>query len=127
MAPFTTTFTASGNDPDGIINKVTFNFGDSQVADITDAGVVGVATVSATTSHTYENAGSYQVSALMTDDLGAVSSQGSCTLTMNITAITPTASPTATIEPPGPGTAILGLGAVMGILTFIGGLLFFAL
>ena len=82
---------------------------------------------SATATHTYETAGSYQVSALMTDDLGGVSDQANCTQTITVNDLTPTASASPTLEPTGPGSAFLGIGAVVGILTVIGGLLFFAL
>src|SRR6185312_6530193 len=63
-APFVVTASAAGSaDPDGTIVSTTINFGD---------GSAPVSTVSA--SHIYNAAGSYTVTAIVTDNLGATAS-----------------------------------------------------
>jgi hypothetical protein len=151
-APYSLTFTAVGNDTDGTISKVTFNFGDGPVEDVTTAGGIGTDAVSSEISHTYNNAGTYQASAVLTDDDGAVSTTTSCTQTITVEAGAPTqpiggpnsgtdpntsaptqtptptlAGPSPTLEAAGPGDVFLGIGAVIGIITAIGGLMFFML
>ena len=133
QAPLPVTFTATGSDPDGTIEKITFNYGDGQVENITEG--LGEASVSSESAHTYTAAGTYVASAVLTDDLGATSSTGSCSVTITVQGgtgsaeqpgtTTPTATPT--IKPTGPGDIFLGLGAIVGIMTVVGGLLFFML
>lgn len=136
-APFSITFTANGTDSDGTITKVTFSFGDGQVDNVTQGGGIGTSTVNAGVSHTYQNAGSYTASAVITDNNGGVSS-GTCTQTITVnTAVagggssggTSTAEPTtiATLPDTGPGDTILAIGGIIGVLTAIGAVLFFAL
>lgn len=129
-APFTASFTTEGSDTDGTVDKITYNFGDGQVSDITDAGGVGTATVSAQTTHTYDNPGTFQVSSILTDDVGGVSAQNGCSQTITVLGNptpTPIASATPTLEPTGPGDTFIGIGAVVAVLTVIGTFLFFAL
>lgn len=144
-APYSITFTASGNDSDGTISKVTFNFGDSPVQDVTQGGGIGTNSVSVQKSHTYNNAGVYTTAATLTDNAGGVSSTGTCsqTITVNppvggsgisspsgtIAQITATPTPIVTqpLPPTGPGSKIIKIGGVAAILSIIGGLLFFAL
>ena len=71
-----TASTASSTDADGIIASSTINFGD------------GSATVSGTSAnHTYNSAGTYTVTATISDNLGA-SSQAKATVTVNAAANT---------------------------------------
>lgn len=130
-APFTASFTTEGSDTDGTVDKITYNFGDGQVSDITDAGGVGTATVSAQTTHTYNDPGTFQVSSILTDNAGGVSAQNGCTQTITVLGNpTPTlagASATPTLPPTGPGDTFIGIGAVVAVLTLIGSFLFFAL
>lgn len=142
-APLLVTFTANGNDPDGTVSKVTFNFGDGPVLDVTQAGGIGTGTVSAQTTHTYNTAGIYKASAIVTDNNGGISSANACTQTISVGGSVGAATPTATMVPaqattapvvpsptiasPGPGGKILGLGTIAAIFTILGGLLFFAL
>lgn len=130
-APFSVNVTTEGSDEDGTVNKITYNFGDGQVADITDAGGAGTATVSAQTSYTYNTPGTYQVTSVLTDDTGGISTTGNCTQTVSVIAEptpTPTgATPIPSMTPPGPGTTILGIGAIFAVITAIGSYLFFAL
>ena len=143
-APYAVTLSTSGSDPDGTVNKITFNFGDGQVSDVTQGGGIGTASISAQTVHTYQSGGTFQASAIYTDNQGGVSAQGSCTQTITVaaqlasnqgstttgttTAQQPTATPAPTALPStGPGNKFIGIGAVVSILTLIGGMLFFAL
>lgn len=72
-APFSITFAANGSDTDGTINKVTFNFGDGQQSDVTSSGGIGTASVNTQASHTYNNPGTYQATAILTDSSNGVS------------------------------------------------------
>lgn len=125
-APFALTFTANGTDVDGTISKVTFNFGDGQVSDVTTGGGIGTATANTAISHTYSTAGTFTASALLTDNNSGVSDSASCTKTVTVTA-SGSASVAPTIEPTGSFVETIGVAAV--IMTFIlgGGLLFFLL
>ncbi len=132
-APYSLTFTANGSDSNGTINKVTFNFGDGTVEDVTDAGGIGTSSVNAQMSHTYNNPGTFQASAILTDDLNAVSNSASCQQTVTVNA-SGSASPTATnptsapsIAPTGSTEVLMGLGALAFILMVGGSLLFFVL
>lgn len=127
-APYTTTFTAKGSDSDGTISKVSFNFGEGTVEDVTTGGGIGTATISASLAHTYNNGGEFTASAVLTDNNDGVSDSDSCTLTMTISGDQTDSSATVTPLPDtGPREAIVGVGAIGGILTVIGILLFFAL
>lgn len=130
-APFSVLLTAQGSDPDGIITKASFTFGDGQVQNITDALNTKSATVQ--TNHTFQTQGTYGTTVLFTDDRGGLSA--ACNQTINVASgsgvpATPTATliPTSapTIPPTGSLATALGIfGAVA--LTIIGGLLLLAL
>ena len=151
-APFAITFTAIGNDPDGTINKVTFNFGDGPVQDVTTAGGIGTKTVSSQVAHTYNNAGTFTASAILTDERGATSTPTGCTQTIVVgggstggvaggaetpSAATATPIPTATTIPSatpdvkatplGPGNTVLGVGVVGTMLSILGAVFFLML
>lgn len=87
-APYTINFTAIGNDPDGTITKVTFNWGDGPTQDITDTtsagGGIGTSSVNTQLVHIYNNAGTYTAKATLTDNNGGVSNGTSCTQTITI-------------------------------------------
>lgn len=137
QAPLDATFSVTGSDSDGTIEKITYNYGDGQVENVTEG--LGEATISSESAHTYTAAGTYVASAVLTDDLDATSSTGACSLTITVqggtgagdqpgsTTTTPTATPVISMKPTGPGDIFLGLGAVVGIMTVLGGLLFFML
>ncbi len=149
-APFSITFTANGNDPNGTVNKVTFDFGDGPVQDVTTGGGIGTKTVSVQVAHTYNNAGTFKAKAILTDNNNGLSTvSDTCAQNITITAstgsgtTTPTATPAATIVAaaptelptttpaptmhPGPGDTFLGIG-IFGIgLAVLGGIIFFAL
>ena len=130
-APYSLTFTASGNDSDGTISKAAFSFGDGTTQDVTTGGGIGTSTVSAQISYTYNNDGTFQATATLTDNSGGVSSTISCTQTITVNAAQPSptviTTPTPTIAPSGPSDVIIGIGAFGIILSIIGGLLLFAL
>lgn len=133
-APFAISFTVTGSDPDGTINKATFNFGDGPVQTLTETGGLGSNSVSVQTSHTYNAAGTYQATATLTDNQSGVSAAAGCSLTVTVNAAGGTGSSStaeATQEPTiaatGPGDIFLGLGAFIGLLSIVGGLLFFVL
>jgi hypothetical protein len=155
-APFAITLTANGRDSDGTISKVTFNFGDGPVQDVTQSGGIGTNTVSTPLAHTYNNAGTYQASVVLIDNAGAISS-GTCTQTITVSAATanggggttggtggtptqlpatggggaePTTAPTVptpTLKPSGPGDTVLAGGVVAAIVSIVGVVMFFAL
>lgn len=136
-SPFSLTFTANGTDSDGTVSKVTFNFGDGQVSDVTDAGGVGTNSVNTQIAHTYNNAGSFQASAILTDNKGAVSDSINCKQTITVTASgsatsapVPTVgalTPTPTMAATGSVTTALGIGAAAVVLILGGGFIFFLL
>lgn len=155
-APFSITFTANGNDPDGTIGKITFDFGDGPVQDITQAGGIGTNTISAQTAHTYNNPGTYKASVILTDNSLSTSNPATCTQTITVEsssgstggssggstgAGTPSADQTTvtsppvtsapivqtSITPPGPGDKIITIGIAGAVLSILGALLFFAL
>lgn len=149
-APFSIAFTANGRDSDGTISKVSFNFGDGPVQDVTQAGGIGTNSVSVQIAHTYRNPGTFQASAIFTDNNNAVSTaSSSCGQTITVTGgaggpaptsqVTvvpqPSSTPTATltptviplVTPTGPGHQVIAVGIAGVILTILGGFLFLAL
>lgn len=142
--PFSLTFTVTGNDPDGTIQKATFQFGDGPVTNVAVGGGIGTSNISVPVSHTFMNAGSYDAYALLTDEKGALSNYASCKKTIIVQAVggaqgnpgvaqtnpvvqSPQATPSAKIPITGPQGLIYGMGALVGGVTLIGAVLFFAL
>ncbi|GIW61381.1 MAG: hypothetical protein KatS3mg089_0233 [Patescibacteria group bacterium] len=145
-APVDVTFNVVGSDADGTIEKVTINYGDNNVINYTEN--LGVKNINTNYTHTYTAAGQYTAQALLTDDQGGVSSAQSCQTTVTIAGeptatptgtLTPTATstpttpttgvdtPTPTLEAPGPGATVIGIGAFFTVLSIIGAILFFTL
>jgi len=135
-APYSLTFTVAGNDSNGTVSKASFNFGDGPIQDITTGGGLGTNSVNAQISHAYANAGIYTAYAILTDNNNNLSAQqDSCTKTITVNAAQASSGsgstqtttqplPTqATLPPTGPGTKILGIGAIGAVLTLIGGAL----
>ncbi len=107
-APYSITFTATGNDTDGTISKVTFNFGDSPVQDITQTGGIGTNSVSVQTSHTYNNPGIYKASATLTDNNGTISTvDNNCSQTITVATRTTTVNTSEPGEPNSPATSFI--------------------
>lgn len=140
-APYSITFTANGSDSDGTVSKVSFNFGDGQVSDVTQAGGIGTASVNVQASHTYNNPGTYQATAILTDNGGALSTNSSsssanCSQTITVNAASGTgggtttivtSNPTPTMPATGSTSLSIGIGLGAALLVIGGGLLFFIL
>ena len=131
-APFTVIFTATGSNPNGTISKITFNFGDNAIQDVTQAGGLGTSSISAQISHTYTVSGTYTASAILTDNKGAINTT-SCTQKIIVGAsglakISPTITPqTTAMAKPGPKETLIGIGGIATVLSIIGAVLLFAL
>lgn len=133
-APFAITFTANGSDTDGTISKVTFNFGDGQQSDVTASGGIGTAAVNVQASHTYNNPGTYQATAILTDSASGVSTPNdNCKATITVSSTTASSSGgtgggnTTYIAPTGSFENSLIIGAAVLMLVIGGGLIFFIL
>jgi PKD domain-containing protein/cohesin domain-containing protein len=131
-APYSVTFTANGTSDNGTISKVSFNFGDGQVSDVTEAGGIGTATVNVQASHTYNNPGTYAASAVLTDNNNNVSSSSAaCQQTITVNQASGSAgtntNPTPTMPPTGSTGIAIGLGLGAMLLIVGGGLIFFIL
>lgn len=133
-APLSVTLTANGNDTDGTITKATFNFGDGQTDDITDN--MDTQSVVTQVDHTFESAGTYNVSVNFSDDQGLVGDP--CSLTISVvnegdsisstpidtTTVTLDTSDTSTVETATPtqieNTASPTLAPTGGVIQTIG-------
>lgn len=142
--PFSITFTATGDDPDGTIQKVTFNFGDGPVQNVVSNNGIGTNSVSVPISHTYNNPGTYTATVVLTDNNGGVSAASpACSQTITASSaaqpttppglggggpLTPASpTPVPNVSAPGPSGMILGIGAIGAMLSIIGATVFFAL
>jgi len=142
-APLAINFTANGNDTDGTISKVTFNFGDGTVNDVTTGGGIGTQIVNVQANHIYNNSGTFSATAIITDSQSGASATTNCSQVISVITAsgdspvqptvaplptaTPTIAPIPTIAPTGPGDAIMTIGALGAIFTIIGAILLFAL
>lgn len=130
-APLSVTLTANGTDSDGTISKATFNFGDGQVSDVTTGGGLGTDSVNVQLAHTYTTAGTYQATAILTDDGNGVSSTTNCAQTITVsgdtTDTTTPATATPTIAAAGSAEIMMGFGAIAAFLMVGGALIFFLL
>jgi hypothetical protein len=140
-APATVNFTAAGNSGSSTISKITFNFGDGTVQDVTSDGGIGTNAVNVVLAHQYTTTGSFTASATLTDATGSTSTPSSCTQTISIgqqagsggssggtTPVADTPVPTAgSIPSTGPGETIMAVGAVGAAVIIIGGLFLFGL
>lgn len=128
-APFGINFTATGTDSDGTISKATFNFGDGQVSDVTSGGGIGSDSASIQIAHTYTSAGTFQATAILTDNNNGISSNANCSQSISVSGgtVQATATPTPTIVPSGSTEVLFGIGAASLLLIIGGGLLFLIL
>ena len=128
-SPYSLTFTATGSDTDGTISKVTFNFGDGPVEDVTTGGGIGTSSISLSKAHTYNNAGTFTATSILTDDRGGTSDSYACSVTVTVDggSGTGTGGSATPLPATGPSETIVGAGVLGGILFLIGTLLFFAL
>ena len=131
VVPYDVTFTAAGTDADGTIEKVTFSFGDGNVQDVASGSGITTDTVDVSVPYTYQSAGTFTASALLTDDQSEISDSASCSTTITVTdgsdidgELNVSATP---LPETGPTETFVGIGMLGGILFLIGALLFFAL
>ena len=123
------TLTTTGDDSDGTITKVTFNFGDGNIEDITDSGGVGSESINAQVTHTYDEPGTFTAQATLTDNDNNTSSESDCSQQIIVTgpSISPTPSPTP-IPPTGPSATVVAVGNrayCPGSISFSSSLIFF--
>lgn len=128
--PFSVNLTAAGSSTNSAITQVSFNFGDGETQDVTDAGGIGTNSVSVLTSHTYASSGTFKANATVTDEDGNTNI-GGCTATISVSGESE-ATPTETITSPSPlpptgPTGLITVGAIGVLLTFIGAILLLAL
>lgn len=129
-APFSVNLTAVGTSTDSSISKVSFEFGDGETQDVTDAGGIGTNSISVLTSHTYASSGTFKAKATLTNEDGNTNT-GSCVATISVSGDSE-ATPTEAIASPSPlpptGPAgLITVGAIGVLLTFIGAILLLAL
>lgn len=128
-APLTVLLTAVGGSTAGNVTKVSFNYGDGTVQDVTTGGGIGTNSVSVQSSHIYKTTGTFTATAVLTDDAGNTTTPSDCSQTITIGSAS-SASPTPTevaqataaptIPATGPGNVILGVGAVGVVITAVG-------
>ena len=136
ITPYTLTFTAAGStaSSSGIIKKVSFNFGDSTTNEATSSGGIGTNTVNMSIAHTYNNSGTFNASATLTDNLGSTNDSSLCSKTITVSSAAPTPTQIV-VKPNGPTPTLPVTGnlettlAVLGLVgtTIAVGLLLFAL
>jgi len=86
-APYDLSFVVNGSDSDGVIRSFKFTFEPNEIITIssTSAEAKSIATVTSPI-HTYETAGSFTASVVLTDDLGGTGSSVACSKSITITA-----------------------------------------
>lgn len=138
ISPYTVNFTATGTDSDGTVAKVSFNYGEGAIEEVTSGGGIGTNTVNVPGTHVYSSAGTFTASAVLTDDASGASTACSQTITVTAQAVptgetaqvTPVAeAPTATptIAATGPTEAIIGIGILGLLFTVVGAAILFIL
>lgn len=130
LVPYNVNFTMIGTSSADIL-KATFNFGDGQVKDLTQADGIGTTSLNSLTSHIYNTAGTFSAFGTITDVNGAVSQVGTCTLILTIggstassgAQVTPVLSP---LPASGPSNVFL-IGMIGLFIVIIGAVLLLAL
>lgn len=123
--PFNVNFTLVATDAAATTTKVTFDFGDGQVKNLTAAdGITGYG-ANALTSHVYNTPGTFTATGSITDANGNVSSISNCSLTVVVSGAGTSIKPSP-LPPTGP-TNIVTFGIIGTILLIIGGALLLAL
>lgn len=117
------TFTATGSAQIGTVSKISFDFGDSIIEDLTTGGGIGTGSVSGQLSHAYKTPGTYTAYAVLTDNSNNVSKQTDCTRIISISPDESAQITQAPLEPPGDGKTMLSLEILGIIITIIGGAL----
>lgn len=129
IVPFNVNFTMIGTSSADIL-KATFNFGDGQIKELTQADGIGPTSLNALTSHIYNTNGTFSAFGTITDVNGAISQVGTCTLLFSINPsssqsaqITPAVSP---LPPSGPSN-IFTIGIIALFIVLVGVVLLLAL
>ena len=130
IVPFNVNFTMIGTSSATML-KATFNFGDGQVTELTQADGIGTTSLNSLTSHVYNTGGTFSAFGTITDVNGAISQVGTCTLILTInpsstqsaTQITPVVSP---LPPTGPNNIVV-IGIIGLFIVMIGTVLLLAL
>lgn len=127
--PFNVNFTMVGTSSANIL-KATFNFGDGQIKELTQADGIGPTSLNALTSHIYNTSGTFSAFGTITDVNGAISQVGTCTLIFTINPsgtdsaqVTPVLSPLPASGP----TNLVFIGIIGLFIVLIGAALLFAL
>lgn len=127
-APFTVLLTANGTAT-ASISKVSINFGDGNVEDVTSGTGIGTTSIASQVSHVYKTTGTFTATATITDANGNISTPNSCSQVISIgqgTSPTPSptpagATPVTSVGPTGPGSTLV-LAGVAGAVLVIAGL-----
>jgi PKD repeat protein len=116
------TLSARGTAASGTISKVTFNFGDNNVQDVTSGNGIGTTSVTAQLSHIYRNPGTYTATATLYDTNGNSSNASSCSQTLSVTSQVNNPIPST-----GPSEMLVGAGIAGVGIAVLGSLLLFGL
>ncbi|HEX8965039.1 MAG TPA: hypothetical protein VF820_01240 [Patescibacteria group bacterium] len=135
-APYALTFTGSGKDADGTIQKAIFTFSDEATPEtVTTGGGIGTSTVAVQLAHSFQNPGTYTATVAFVDNTNLQSSANtSCQLSMTITTPPtghytspyPTTPPLARANPspiPPTGNSFVNIGIIGAVVAVLGGLL----
>lgn len=123
--PFNVNFTLVATDAAATTTKVTFDFGDGQVKNLTAADNITGYGANALVSHVYNTPGTFTATGSITDANGNVSAIGSCSLTVVVKGAGVSGGPSP-LPPTGP-TSVVTFGIIGAILLIIGGALLLAL
>ncbi len=122
--PFNVNFTLVATDAAATTTKATFNFGDGQAKDLSQADGVSGYGANVLTGHVYSTPGTFIASGSITDTDGNVSSTANCQLTVVVSGSgTPLPSP---LPPSGP-SGIVTFGIIGAVLLILGAVLLMAL
>ncbi len=135
-APYAITFTGSGKDADGTIQKAIFTFSDEASPEtVTTGGGIGTSTVAVQLAHSFQNPGSYTATVAFVDNTNLQSAANTaCQLAITITTPPtghytspyPTTPPLARANPspiPATGNSFVNIGIVGAVIAVLGGLL----
>lgn len=108
-APYSVTFALTGNSPTSTITKVFMDFGNSLTSTLTSPSDsrLGTNTINLQIPQTFQNPGTFTVTATLTDSNGLTGPQSKCSmnLTVNNASAASTASPTPAQSPAAGGAS----------------------
>ncbi|HYM64925.1 MAG TPA: hypothetical protein VES68_00345 [Candidatus Sulfotelmatobacter sp.] len=125
VVPFNVNFTLVATDAAATTTKATFNFGDGQTKDVSQAEGVSGFGANVLTSHVYGSPGTFIATGSITDANGNVSSTDNCSLTVVVSGSGTPIAPSP-LPPSGPSNLIT-IGIFGTILVVIGAVLLIAL